>query len=109
METENILGYICSNFASFETTLLKYAGLTVFPFCSGLRVTQSKNPDYPVGSEWLCKFGWRTHTVCNPSTSDVAPGAGETDVVLDTTLVKPAPDIGDLPKSLTLGALGMPG
>ena len=36
-------------------------------FYSSSRVTKSKNPDYAVGTEWVCFFGWRSHTVFNPS------------------------------------------
>lgn len=42
-------------------------------------------------------FGWRTHTV---ATTDVKP---------DTQPPYLLPDIGDLPVSLGLGVLGMPG
>ena len=31
------------------------------------RVVKSRNADYKVGTEWVCFFGWRTHTVFNPS------------------------------------------
>ena len=31
------------------------------------RVVKSINADYKVGTEWVCFFGWRTHTVFNPS------------------------------------------
>ena len=60
-----------------------------------LRVTESKNVGYPVGSEWLCHFGWRSHTVANPSQTDYR-------------IVK-MPQLGNLPHSLALGCVGMPG
>jgi len=56
------------------------------------KVTESKNEKFPVGSYLFGHFGWRTHTV---SSDDVEP------YIL--------PDLIDLPRSLALGALGMPG
>ncbi|XP_019865574.1 prostaglandin reductase 1 [Aethina tumida] len=60
------------------------------------KITESKNPNYPVGKYVVGNFGWRTHTVHNgaPSIEGVAPY-----VV----------DFGKLPPSYGLGVLGMPG
>ncbi|XP_060068367.1 prostaglandin reductase 1-like [Ylistrum balloti] len=56
------------------------------------RVTDSKNAKYPVGSVIRLSSGWRSHThVKDVSTIDVMP------------------ELGDLPLSLTLGVMGMPG
>lgn len=62
-----------------------------------LRVLESKNAKVPVGAYVVGPFGWRTHTVYNPEKS--------------TDAIKPyiLPPIGDLPLSLSLGDLGMPG
>ena len=64
-------------------------------------MTQSKHPDYAVGSEWLYRSGWRSHNVVNPAE---AVKQGNTYPSL-----LPVPPIGDLPHSLALGTLGMPG
>ncbi|XP_033740168.1 prostaglandin reductase 1-like [Pecten maximus] len=56
------------------------------------RVTKSKNAKYPVGTKIRLSSGWRSHThVKDVSTIDVMP------------------ELGDLPLSLTLGVMGMPG
>ncbi|OWF37552.1 prostaglandin reductase 1-like [Mizuhopecten yessoensis] len=56
------------------------------------RVTASKNAKYPVGTTIRLSSGWRSHThVRDVSTIDVMP------------------ELGDLPLSLTLGVMGMPG
>lgn len=44
-------------------------------------------------------FGWQTHTVVNPD-------AATSDLFGQITLL---PDLGDLPPSVGLGAVGMPG
>ena len=67
-------------------------------FC---RVTESKHPDYPVGSEWLYRSGWRSHNVVNP-----AEAVKQGDTYPSLLSVTP---MGDLPHSLSLGTLGMPG
>ncbi|KAG4075639.1 hypothetical protein HA402_003464 [Bradysia odoriphaga] len=61
------------------------------------KVVDSKNPNYKVGDNIFGQLGWRTHTVFNPST--------------DANLLPPyvLPSFGDLPLSLAIGALGMPG
>lgn len=58
---------------------------------------ESKNPDYPEGAYLYGHFGWRTHFIYDPS---------QDQELLRTYLL---PDFGDLPLSLALGALGMPG
>ena len=70
--------------------------LMILTFCTA-RVTESQDTKYPVGSEWQGYFGWRTHTICNPSTHG------------HLVHLRPIPPLGDLPKSLALGAVGMPG
>ncbi len=81
-----------------ETNLIFVSDILVC-FC---RVVESKDPDFPVGSEWLCLFGWRTHTIYNKKT--VPPDMRET-----TRMVAPLPDLTGLPSSLALGTVGMPG
>lgn len=56
------------------------------------RVSKSENPDFPVGAIVQSMLGWRSHTV-----------------VSDPSKLNKVPDMGDLPKSLALGTLGMPG
>jgi len=63
------------------------------------KIIESKNPDFPVGKRIVGNFGWRTHTVVNPKAEDVT--FQHAPYIL--------PDIGDLPPSLALGVLGMPG
>ncbi|PVD24194.1 hypothetical protein C0Q70_14664 [Pomacea canaliculata] len=70
--------------------------LTVDPY---MRIKLSKNLDYPEGSLVLAYTGWRTHTVVSNPKKKAPFG----------TLIKPLPDLGDLPLSLALGCLGMPG
>ncbi|ROT74916.1 protaglandin reductase 1 [Penaeus vannamei] len=64
------------------------------------RVIESKNPDWPVGTYVVSPSGWRTHTRLT-----------EKDFKADNFFQKPMklPEMGDLPKSLGLGILGMPG
>ncbi|KAI1888386.1 hypothetical protein AGOR_G00184610 [Albula goreensis] len=57
------------------------------------KVIQSKNPSYPVGSHVIAKHGWRTHTISD--------GTGLTIVLSEWPQ--------DVPMSLALGAIGMPG
>uniref|UniRef100_A0A8D8CVF9 Prostaglandin reductase 1 n=1 Tax=Culex pipiens TaxID=7175 RepID=A0A8D8CVF9_CULPI len=59
-------------------------------------VLESRNPAFPVGASVFGQFGWRTHTVCDPSKDT----SGKPYVL---------PDFGSLPASLGLGVLGMPG
>ncbi|XP_036363117.1 prostaglandin reductase 1-like isoform X2 [Octopus sinensis] len=56
------------------------------------RVIASKNPKFPEGTHVMAHFGWKSHTL-----------------VKDVSVLRKVPDIEDLPLSLTLGSLGMPG
>lgn len=62
------------------------------------RITETKNADYPKDAYVYGSFGWRTHTIFNPKTEDQG-------------LIKPyvLSSFGNLPVSLGLGHLGMPG
>lgn len=65
------------------------------------KIVESRNPNYPVGKRVVGYLGWRTHTIINPKTIDQ-----------NDKLMKPPyilRDIDDLPLSLALGVLGMPG
>ncbi|XP_072758445.1 prostaglandin reductase 1 [Anoplolepis gracilipes] len=64
------------------------------------KIVESKNPNYPVGKRIVGYLGWRTHTIVNPNITD-------DDMLLEQPYI--LPDIGDLPPSLCLGVLGMPG
>ncbi|CAG9772699.1 unnamed protein product [Ceutorhynchus assimilis] len=61
------------------------------------KIIESRNPKYPVGKYIVGQFGWRTHTI-----TDGASAAGSGPLIV-------LPDLGDLPLSLGLGVLGMPG
>lgn len=65
------------------------------------KITESKDPNYPVGKRILGYLGWRTHTIVNVNNM---PN-------LEIIRQKPQllPDIADLSPSLYLGVLGMPG
>ncbi|KAL7299154.1 hypothetical protein TKK_0007753 [Trichogramma kaykai] len=65
------------------------------------KIVESKNAAWPVGKRVVGNFGWVSHTVVNPD----APAAEQ------LLKIKPylLPDMGDLPASLALGMLGMPG
>ncbi|XP_053609724.1 prostaglandin reductase 1-like [Plodia interpunctella] len=63
------------------------------------KIIASRNKKFPEGKYVAGSFGWRTHTICNPS---LPPKIG----FLPTTLL---PDISPHPVSLGLGILGMPG
>lgn len=56
---------------------------------------ESKNPKYPVGAYVFGYFGWRTFSTFNPEDMESKP------YVL--------PEFGKLPRSLAIGAVGMPG
>nr|XP_018906496.1 PREDICTED: prostaglandin reductase 1-like isoform X3 [Bemisia tabaci] len=62
------------------------------------KVVESKNERFKVGQLVLGYFGWQTHTVWNPS--EMSSALGNPYVL---------PDFGDLPPSLGLGIVGMPG
>ena len=63
------------------------------------RVKVSNNPAYPEGTLVLSLLGWRSLTLV--SDPEAPSGFGR--------LVRKLPDFGDLPPSLALGCLGMPG
>lgn len=65
------------------------------------KILESKNPEFPVGKKIFGYFGWRTHTIVDMKNLDAITTMKFTPHIL--------PDIGDLPLSLGLGALGMPG
>ena len=86
--------------------LLSFCGIwhnhpTVFGLVQLYRVVQSRNDKYPVGSKYLCDFGWRTHTVTNPDKLPLA--------IFGQPAVARAANIQGLSESLLLGSLGMPG
>lgn len=66
--------------------------------CLLARVLQSKNPAFPVGCYVVAPCGWRTHSVTN----------GKAVFNIDMSRV-PADWPQDVPLSLAVGALGMPG
>ncbi|XP_018566877.1 prostaglandin reductase 1 [Anoplophora glabripennis] len=61
------------------------------------KIIESKNPKYPVGKYVEARFGWRTHTISD----------GKRISEWSSPMI--LPDFGDLPISLGLGVLGMPG
>ena len=63
------------------------------------KIIESKNSQFPVGSDIFGQFGWRSHTVLNPTII-------QKNAFRDCYIY---PKFGDLPKSLGLGYLGMPG
>ncbi|XP_050716104.1 prostaglandin reductase 1-like [Eriocheir sinensis] len=62
------------------------------------KVIESRNPQWPVGKHLVHYEGWRTHTLITASRLQ------EKDLQL-----QPLPEMQDLPKSLGIGLLGMPG
>ncbi|KAJ3647782.1 hypothetical protein Zmor_019642 [Zophobas morio] len=58
------------------------------------KIAESKNPGFPVGEIVVGDLGWRTHTIIKESHNQH---------------LYLLPDIGNLPKSLALGVLGMTG
>ncbi|XP_029167998.1 prostaglandin reductase 1-like [Nylanderia fulva] len=65
------------------------------------KIVESRNPKYPVGKRVVGNLGWRTHTIIKPTIA--------TNDDFMTQLPRILPDLGDLPSSLGLGILGMPG
>ncbi|XP_049789610.1 prostaglandin reductase 1-like [Schistocerca nitens] len=65
------------------------------------RIVESRAAGFPVGRHIVAYWGWRDRTV-----ADVGPEVPPPDVMSPPMLV---PDLGDLPLSLSLGVLGMPG
>lgn len=61
------------------------------------RVIESKNPKYPVGTNIVAQFGWRTHTISDGNLADAG------------IPIWKVPDPEGLPLSYSLGVLGMPG
>lgn len=62
---------------------------------------KSRNPGYPEGKRVLAGVGWRDKTIVDLSTPKTSS------IVMNSIL--PIWDIGDLPLSVALGVLGMPG
>lgn len=63
-------------------------------------MVESRSPQFPVGSKVFGEFGWRTYTIYNPK-KPLNFLINEIPYIL--------PDFGNLPVSLGLGYLGMPG
>ncbi|XP_008558227.1 prostaglandin reductase 1 [Microplitis demolitor] len=63
------------------------------------KIIESKDPNYPVGKKIFASLGWRTHSIVNVNVSD--------DILKSKPYI--LTDFGDLPSSLGLGVLGMPG
>lgn len=61
------------------------------------KITESRNPKYPVGSHIVGNFGWQSHTIVSPDVPDVFHPC----YLL--------PSFGNLSISLGIGTLGMPG
>ncbi|XP_049949184.1 prostaglandin reductase 1-like [Schistocerca serialis cubense] len=61
------------------------------------RIVESRSPDFPVGKYVVGYWGWRDRTVADTKNHN------------DLWAPILAPDVGDLPLSLCLGVLGMPG
>lgn len=64
-------------------------------------IIESKDPEYPVGKRIIGYFGWRTHTIVNMK----AAGEFRTIGFLPQLIA----EVDNLPMSLYLGVLGMPG
>ncbi|KAF2900196.1 hypothetical protein ILUMI_05991 [Ignelater luminosus] len=71
---------------------------TVFIGAQVAKIIESKSREYPVGKYVVGDFGWRSHTI-----------ADEKAAKSEALLVQILPDLGQLPLSLGLGILGMPG
>ncbi|XP_050453463.1 prostaglandin reductase 1-like [Cataglyphis hispanica] len=65
------------------------------------KIVESRNPNYPIGKRVVGNLGWRTHTIVNPKINEKDDMMKQRPYIL--------PDIDDLPPSLGLGVLGMPG
>lgn len=61
------------------------------------KIVESRNAKYPVGAFMVGNYGWRSHTIVNPTVSDPA----------QMSYMLPA--LGQLPVSLGCGTLGMTG
>lgn len=64
------------------------------------KVIESKNPEWPVGTCLVHYEGWRSHTLLTPQLFETKR--------IDFP-IRSLPEMGDLPKSLGVGILGMPG
>ncbi|MPC30868.1 Prostaglandin reductase 1 [Portunus trituberculatus] len=62
------------------------------------KVIESKNPEWPVGTHLVHYEGWRTHSLLTAQY-----------IKENQFTIKPMPEMGNLPKSLGIGILGMPG
>jgi prostaglandin reductase 1 len=62
------------------------------------RVLQSRNREFPEGSQVVGSFGWRDLTIYKPKPGEASPDG-----------VYKMPDMKGLPDSYALGSLGMPG
>lgn len=65
------------------------------------KIVESRNPNYPVGKKIMAHLGWRTHTIVDVNSTEDQGLLNFKPYIL--------PDFGDLPLSLALGMLGMPG
>lgn len=82
-------------------TLFMPLGATV-PGIQVAKIIESRNLMYPKGRRVVAFLGWRTHTVFNP---DYTEGFN---MIQHRTYTWPD-DSYDLPASLALGVLGLPG
>ncbi|KAK0167477.1 hypothetical protein PV327_004872 [Microctonus hyperodae] len=64
-------------------------------------IVASKDPEFPVGKRIIGYFGWRTHTIVNMKATDENEVLGFSPQLIA--------EVDDLPMSLYLGVLGMPG
>ncbi|XP_063870812.1 prostaglandin reductase 1-like [Scylla paramamosain] len=62
------------------------------------KVIESKNPEWPVGTHLVHYEGWRTHSLLTAQ-----------HIKENQFTIKPMPEMGNLPLSLGIGILGMPG
>ncbi|CAH1977909.1 unnamed protein product [Acanthoscelides obtectus] len=62
------------------------------------KIIESRHEKFPVGKYVVGEFGWRTHTISNGK--PMLNGVPQAWII---------PDLGNLPLSIALGALGMPG
>lgn len=65
------------------------------------KIIESKDPEFPVGKRVRGYFGWRTHTIINPSKWKPSAFLEEKPKIFT--------EVENLPSSLGLGVLGMPG
>lgn len=70
------------------------------------RVIESRNDAWKVGTLMVHYFGWRTHTHISGQTLQLISDQANTNKPM---AVLPLPDMEDLPTSLGIGILGMPG